>query len=240
VSYKKIYENYDFNFNIASSTTTYRGAIREYGKKIYKINPGTNTEGILYNFNLNVGDTAKSITYYGAIAKKKVTGLSFIVYNNQVHKKWLFQDGEYWLEGIGSSYGLFNSLFQGFDICYDLVCMSIDGTVQYQNMNTICSNTTAPYNCDGGFVSVNELSLENAKSFILPNPFSDSSILKTSLELNDATLKVYDITGNEVLMNTHLNGQEIKITKGHLGSGSYYYNLSDKGNLIAKGKFIIE
>lgn len=240
VSYKKIYENWDFNFNVASSNTYYRGAIREFGKKVFKVNPGTITEGILYDFNLAIGDTARSIDLYGNVLKKKVTGFNFIVYNGIMHRKWILQGGEYWLEGIGSSYGLFNSLWQGFDWCSTLVCMSIDGTVQYNTTTFGCYNAASPYNCDGGFVGINELLIDNSRSIIYPNPFSNSAILKTSIELNNATLKVYDILGQEVLTLAHLSGQEIKIIKGNLNSGNYYYHLSQNGNLVSKGKFILE
>lgn len=240
VSYKKIYENWDFNFNVASSNTYYRGAIREFGKRVYKVNPGTTVEGILYDFNLAIGDTARSIDLYGNILKKKITGFNFIVYNGIMHRKWILQGGEYWLEGIGSSLGLFNTLFTPTDVCRTLVCLSIDGTVQYNNSTPDCFNAISPYNCDGGFVSVNELSKENNRSFIFPNPFSNSAILKTSIDLNDATLTIYDILGQEVLTNSHLKGQEIKITKGNLSNGNYYYHLTQNGDLISKGKFIIE
>jgi hypothetical protein len=240
VSYKKIYENWGFNFNVAASNTYYRGAIREFGKKVYKVNPGTTIEGILYDFNLAIGDTARSIDLYGNVLKKKITGFNFIVYNGIMHRKWILQGGEYWLEGIGSSYGLFNSLSQGFDWCSTLVCMSIDGTVQYNTTTLGCNNATSPYNCDGGFVGINELLIDNSRSIIFPNPFSSSAILKTTIELNDATLKIFDILGQEVLTHNHLNGQEIKIMKGNLNSGNYNYHLSQNGSLISKGKFIVE
>ena len=37
-----------------------------------------------------------------------------------------------------------------------------------------------------------------------------------------------------------LKGQEIKIIKGNLNSGNYYYHLTQNGNLVSKGKFIVE
>ncbi len=238
-TYKKIYQNFDNNFDITNSV--YRGAILEFGKKVYKVNPGTTTEGILYDFTLAIGDTARSIDYYGNINKKKVTGYNFIVYNGIMHRKWIFQStGEFWLEGIGSSFGLFDGFVTPTDVCRSLVCLSIDATVQYQNSSPACFNATSPYNCDGGFVGINELLIDNSRSIIFPNPFSSSAILKTTIELNDATLKVFDILGQEVFILGHLNGQEIKIIKGNLNSGNYYYHLTQNGSLISNGKFIVE
>ena len=237
-TYKKIYQNFDNNFDITNSV--YRGAIREFGKKVYKVNPGTTTEGILYDFTLAIGDTARSIDYYGNINKKKVTGYNFIVYNGIMHRKWIFQStGEFWLEGIGSSFGLFDGFVTPTDVCRSLVCLSIDATVQYQNASPACSTPIA-YNCDGGFVGINELLIDNSRSIIFPNPISSSAILQTNIELNDGTLKVYDVLGQEVLTNTHLNGQEIKINRENLSSGNYYYKLTQKNVLISTGKLIIE
>jgi hypothetical protein len=237
VSYKKIYRSYDYNFDIANSA--YRGAIREYAKKVYKVYPGTFIEGILYDFTLAIGDTAKCMISPGTYDYRKVTTIDSIIYNGQVHKKWAFEStGLFWMEGIGSSGGLFYA-FNGPDNCASLVCLSINDTVRYQ-ANPTCFNATAPYNCDGGFVSVNELSIENIKSIIFPNPFSSSAIIKTNIELDNATLKVFDILGQAVLINTHLRGQEIKIIKGNLNNGNYYYHVIQNGNLISKGKFIVE
>ena len=242
LSYKKIYENFDFNFNVASAYTYYRGAIREFGKKIYWIYSGSNTEDILYDFNLQIGDTAKSV-HNGFIHKKIVSGINFILINGISYKKWIFQSsGEFWLEGIGSSYGLLNSLLNPpIDVCRSLVCLSVDGIIQYHT-NPTCFNASSQYNCDGSLstVSVSEINSKNYNVLLFPNPFSNSAILKTTIKLNDATLKVFDILGQEVLILGHLNGQEIKINRENLSSGNYYYKLTQKNVLISTGKLIIE
>ncbi len=242
MNYKKIYENNDSNFNISSPLTFYSGAIRELGKTVYWIQSGSNVEGVLYDFNLQVGDTASSF-HNGFVIKNVISGLSSIVYNGTIYKKWIFQStGEFWLEGIGSSNGLLNSLIgQAIDGCQSLVCLSIDGIIQY-NASPTCLNASSQYNCDGVFntVSVPEINSKSNNLLLFPNPFSSSAILKTTIELNDAKLKVFDILGQEVLILGHLKGQEIKIIKGNLNSGNYYYHLTQNGNLVSKGKFIVE
>ena len=89
-------------------------------------------------------------------------------------------------------------------------------------------------------VSVSEINSKNYNVLLFPNPFSNSAILKTTIKLNDATLKVFDILGQEVLILGHLNGQEIKINRENLSSGNYYYKLTQKNVLISTGKLIIE
>jgi len=71
VSYKKIYQNYDYNFNVSNSQ--YKGAIREDNKKIYVYY--YNDERILYDFNLNVGDTAKVTASNGFKYSAKVSAI---------------------------------------------------------------------------------------------------------------------------------------------------------------------
>jgi hypothetical protein len=249
LSYKKIYEDWAPTFNI--NNASYRGAIREINKKIFIVHFTNNSETLLYDFNLNVGDTAKIITYTGWQYAYKVASVDSINLNGLYHKRWKFNQynpsfhyEEYWIEGIGSSFGLLSPLWSGSDNCFNLLCASQDSSLIYQYLipaNPDCYWPIA-YDCEGVLnpASVHELTFENTKSIIFPNPFSSSAILKTSIELNNATLKVYDILGQEVLTNTHLNGQEIKIIKGNLNSGNYYYHLTQNGSLISNGKFIVE
>lgn len=237
ISYNKVYYNNDYNFNLTNSFLF--GLIRESNKKVYKY-IGNNSEAILYDFNLIIGDSAKSISTNGFTFSKKVTDIDSVLINGQFRKRWIFPE-EYWIEGIGSSFGLLDPLVQSFDFCRSLICLSENAIVTYQNANPDCT-TPAPYDCDGILnpISVSEHVFKNSKSIIFPNPFSNSAIIKTSIELNDAALKIYDLLGQEVLTNSHLNGQEIKINKENLTNGNYYYKLTQNGELISKGKFIIE
>ncbi len=248
LTYKNIYWNFDYNFNLSNSY--YQASIREENKKIFIIYLNHSTESILYDFNLNVGDTAKVLTASGIQNAHKVASIDFINIGNQAHKRWkfnslFFHNEEYWIEGIGSSFGLLRSLHSGSDNCFNLLCCSSDSTIiyQYSDMpNAPNCIGTLPYDCDGILnpISVSEHTFENSKSIVYPNPFTNSAILKTNEDLEDATLKVYDILGQKILINDHLNGQEIKITKGNLSNGNYYYMLIQNGDLITKGKFIIE
>lgn len=247
LTYKKIYQDYAPSFNL--NNAYYRGAIRETNKKIFMITYFNNFETILYDFNLNVGDTAKTITFYGVQHKFKVDSIDYVIINGQSHKRWKFNasglhSNEYWIEGIGSSFGLLYPLFNATDNCYTLLCTSQDSSIIYQYSIPANPDCYWPitYDCDGVLnpLSVYEYSIENNKSIIFPNPFSNSAILKTNIELNNATLKIYDILGQEVLVYNYLNGNEIKISKGNLNNGNYYYHITQSGNLISKGKFIIE
>jgi uncharacterized protein (TIGR02145 family) len=75
---------------------------------------------------------------------------------------------------------------------------------------------------------------------IYPNPFSISTTLQPTKPLQNATLTMYDILGNEVKHLQNLNGSEIKIIRESLKSGMYFFNLIDSKGLVGKGKLIVE
>ncbi len=236
VIYRKLYADYNnFNFNLSGAYVA--AVIRQQNKIVYRYYGGT--DEILYDFNLVVGDTAKSVSNMG-YNKKKVLSVDSIQINGQFRKRWNFQD-EYWIEGIGSSIDLLNPLWYGFDLCRSLLCMSHDSIIVYQNQNPECL-TPLPYDCDGVLnpVSVSEISTAGNQTLLFPNPFSNSAVLKTNEYLQDATLTIYDILGQEVFTQTNINAQEIKINRGNLAAGNYYYKLTQKNALISTGKLIIE
>jgi ligand-binding sensor domain-containing protein len=75
---------------------------------------------------------------------------------------------------------------------------------------------------------------------IIPNPFTNSSILKLSKPLQNATLTIYNILGNEVNRLQNLKGSEIQITRKDLKSGMYFFRLMDKNGFVGNGKLLIE
>ncbi|MES2513841.1 MAG: T9SS type A sorting domain-containing protein [Bacteroidota bacterium] len=246
-TYKKVFENFDYNFNLTNSS--YKGAIRESNKKIYIMYYGHTAESLLYDFTLNVGDTAKLTYYNGFQYAQKVSMIDYISIYGQNHKRWKFNAAglhseEYWIEGIGSTFGLLLPLWTGSDNCFTLLCASQNNNLFYEY--TVSSNPDCyypiAYDCDGTLntASVSQINLNNNKTILFPNPFSNSAILKTSVALNDATLKIYDVLGQEVFIQPNINAEEIKINRGNLAAGNYYYKLTQKSVLISTGKLIIE
>jgi hypothetical protein len=76
---------------------------------------------------------------------------------------------------------------------------------------------------------------------LYPNPFTTTAILKLSPEttLNNAVLSIYDISGKLVSSVNNITSANISINRGNLKNGLYFYTLTDNGNVINKGKFII-
>jgi hypothetical protein len=75
---------------------------------------------------------------------------------------------------------------------------------------------------------------------IFPNPFSNSSTIKLSQPLQNATLNIYNILGKEVRYLHNLNGTEIKISREGIQNGMYFFTLFDSEKLIGTGKMIVD
>lgn len=60
---------------------------------------------------------------------------------------------------------------------------------------------------------------------IIQNPFSSQTVIETSEELNDATLKVFNAIGQKVKELNHLTGQTITLSMTNFASGVYFIQL---------------
>jgi Secretion system C-terminal sorting domain len=82
---------------------------------------------------------------------------------------------------------------------------------------------------------------EEVQTGLYPNPFSSEAVLSISpsIQINNAVLFVYDIAGRLVSSINNITKNEIIINRGNLKNGLYFYKLTDNGNIIGNGKFII-
>ena len=91
----------------------------------------------------------------------------------------------------------------------------------------------------GCTVGINDHLIENLVEFY-PNPFTNEAILKLKyLPESNLELKVFNDIGALVDVYTHITSDEIKIHRGELASGVYFYTLGKQDNVYAKGNFMI-
>lgn len=74
---------------------------------------------------------------------------------------------------------------------------------------------------------------------IFPNPFSTETTLQINENLNDATLMIYNILGQIVIMTGNLNGNEVKLFRDNLQKGIYFLRLTQGNRIITTEKIII-
>jgi len=91
-----------------------------------------------------------------------------------------------------------------------------------------------------GVTGVKENNQQNIEINVCPNPFTSFFTLQSAQPLNNASLCVFDVTGQQVYQNNGINGNKITV-EAKLNSGIYFYNLTDvTGTLLSTGKLVAE
>ena len=232
VDYKKLYSTYDTtltNWNLY-------GAMRENNNQILIYNLDLESEELLYDFNLSVGDTFSTIVntpdYFGCSVELVVSSIDTVILeNNEPRQRFTFS-GEQWISGIGSLYGL---LYIGVDQCivdmyYDLSCCHENAELIYQSQSFD--------NCFINTVGLKENS-EQIQHSVYPNPFSQSTVLKFDYSSSqNYRLQIISVTGQIVIEIENINSGKILINGDQLNSGIYFYRLTHDKKEIASGKFV--
>jgi hypothetical protein len=77
------------------------------------------------------------------------------------------------------------------------------------------------------------------QTHLYPNPMRSSAFLEIP-EVSNGTLIITDGLGREVRILTEIHTSPLTIERGTLGSGIYYYTLTDGAYIVGRGKFVIE
>ena len=84
------------------------------------------------------------------------------------------------------------------------------------------------------------VSANNSKySNFYPNPFFSQTTIETANILEDATLTVYNLFGQQVKQVNKISGQTFSFFRENLISGFYFFRLTENNNIIATGKMEI-
>jgi len=215
----------------------YRGGIRQdsSSKKVYFIQAGKTIDTLLYDFNLNLGDTLHP-TYICPANTNYVSSIDSVLVGGNYHKRyWIssingFPPSSYTalIEGIGSTLGLFEMLFPPFEAnCY-LTCVKV-------NSNTIYPDGAS---CPSIPLKINEINY-NLSFSISPNPFSNFTTLHAKENFNNVTLNIFNAFGQLVSQIKNINGNTININRNNLPVGFYFAQLSENNKVIGITKLII-
>ncbi len=233
LEYKKLYVTYDTALNTWSNY----GAMREIENQVFFYLYANETEEMLYDFNLAVGDTfntiQNSMEYSGCPIELVVTSIDTVTLENGEQKqRFNFADGEQWISRIGSLYGL---VYVGVHQCiidmdYDLSCCHENDELIYQSQLFD--------NCFINTVGLKENS-EQIKHSVYPNPFSESTELKFDYSSSqNYRLQIISGIGQIAMEIRNINSGKIIIQGDQLNSGIYFFRLTNDNNEIASGKLI--
>jgi hypothetical protein len=221
--------------NLGATYQSYYGAFREDTilKKVFYMPYWNPNEQLLYDFNLQLGDTLSGVnhgnhTYVGAVDSiligtdyRRRLGIVCELFSNYPYV--------YLIEGIGSTSGLVEPIdipFEGYSILY---CFTQNEIHLYQSsdMNSTCD-----------FLSVNEN--ESNKYFsISPNPFSQSTQITLNQNYHSIALAVYDIQGKQVAQQQYKDCDKIQLNRNQLSNGLYFLKLTLDDKEVETGKVII-
>jgi photosystem II stability/assembly factor-like uncharacterized protein len=89
-------------------------------------------------------------------------------------------------------------------------------------------------------LSVHEGSNKVISLLSFPNPFSFETTIQANINLNSATLSIYNALGQEVKTINNISGKEITLQRDNLPEGIYFIRLVEGDKIIANGKLIVQ
>jgi hypothetical protein len=215
----------------------YNGAIREdsANKIVYIVPPSSSTEEVLYDFNLQVGDTIMGY-FYNTISGNReiVQSIDSVLVGGNYRKRWNINPNYQvaFIEGVGSTYGVIETLPGGF--VTDLPSISV--TCFSQNNMTLYPNNAGSCNL---ITSVNSPENSAGKLKVFPNPFSTETTFYADKFLSNATLTIYNPQGQVVRQIDDITGRTITLNRDNLSSGFYFLHLTEDNKIIATDKIMI-
>lgn len=256
-SFKKIYViNHHLPGTVHDTIypTEFFGGLRESNKQIfiYQVWASTDTSvQLVYDFNnTNIGDTIYTNVLSGNpnLFGHLVADTDSVLVGTQFHKRLLLQDiynsynTEYWIEGIGSSWGLpFSSFWSITDNSYDLSCFYKNQELKYQNPAPtygFCQTPHPTITCEIVSSIASEQDLKGDLFSMYPNPASNEVTLSVNDPyFTDMSLNIYDITGVLVRSIT-LDHRQLQVNVRDLKSGVYIVILKSQ-DLIESKKLVV-
>lgn len=213
----------------------YIGALRDdsIANKVFFIYESQTTDSLLFDYNLNVGDTVKGILdpiYTYAF----VTSIDSVLINTQYHKRWNLDYCSgysfYFIQGIGSNLGLIESFGCGAGIVSYLICVM-------DSSGSIYSGSVSPYGCQL-ITSIDNFKSEKEALRIFPNPASSEINISIGVEnINDYEINIINVLGK--IQKVKIENSKISVS--NLASGVYFISaISKDGKQRLSQKFVKE
>lgn len=216
--------------NISEIIHEFAGCFRNdsLNKLVYYIAPFTSNETVLYDFNLTVGDTIPpSLLNENGTIVNVVANIDTVFLGGVYRKRFIidscFQQ-LYYIEGIGSTYGLLSPTRCPFEQVYTLQCFKSNSLPVYPDNTTNCSPATA-----------NNVSLEINQFSISPNPSSDALFINTNLNCYD--ICIMNSIG-QLILQKNMNSQSCVLDISHLPSGIFLITFSDQNKILHQESII--
>ena len=228
--YNKLWYSWD-----STMTNKYlNGFIREESNIVYYRNYYSSKEGILYDFNLDVGDTTYIKNEFCEDMQVIINDIDTVEYLGISRKRWICEgwSEEYWVEGIGSLYGLVYSFAAQCitDNWFDLLCFHENDTLYYLKLyEDECYQTN---------VGIKDESDGDLLIF-RPNPVIQGQSFVLQYDKGIEEVEIYNSAGVMVKQFTVDHQQSLFISSVQLTGGLYFIRARTTENKVLSEKIII-
>lgn len=196
--------------------------IRQENKKIYIYDILENTDTLLYDFDLQLGDYLPASFNNQSALQYEVTGIDSILVAGDYRKQFTlidhFGNGEInkLTEGIGHNLGFKGSMnpFEFFE--NEFICFAIGGTAFYPNLGAACDLN----------VSLSENILDDISLY--PNPAVYCiTLANLPAVLQKSKVMIQDISGRILMTSSIQASDKLNISISDLKPGSYFIVLEN-------------
>lgn len=211
----------------------YMGSIRQDKalKKVFYYPQGTPNEQLLYDFNLNIGDTLAVSYNHGN--ENYVTGIDSVLVGGNYHKAFLLSplsgppnpwDSTYVLiEGIGSKFGLYNSMRTFVSAGGALFCYS-HNSGNYPSGN-MCTFLTGQDETIGTREQIE----------VFPNPTTGICKIESTEKFQ---YSIYNVFGMEIIYSDDLS-QSVTLDLSDQPKGIYFFRGISEDKMFSR-KIILQ
>ena len=210
------------------SYSVYKGGIRQDTalKQVYYAEPNVSGYHLLYDFNLNVGDTLP--VSFGLGEQNIVIGIDSVLVGMNYHKRFLlssiFQpspaDTTYALiEGVGFTYGLLNPMIPWFEGGSQLNCF-------WHNGDTYPANSNCQLSIDIDEIAETEFA-------IYPNPASDKVFISSDFSGGESRYFICNGSGQRVAEGP-IEAEMMSISLTDLPEGVYFIQVFNSDSIVTR------
>ncbi len=211
----------------------------------YRVPSNDTIEHLLYNYNMNIGD---SITYiqFGSSYTDTVAAVDSTIINGVYHKVFTMAGATgpafSIVEGVASTVNPISPAYYGcFENFEQLICFLKNGTAPAFNIPytyRYSSYTDQYYNCS--LVSVEKVSEQAVVTSITPNPATDHIDITSDHPFAPNTfITVYDMGGRCVFRTQAEQQNVLTVSTASWVDGLYMVIVQDNTGIIAKEKVVI-
>jgi hypothetical protein len=209
--------------DLIPSEASYHAAIREANGIWSVIDSGGVEERLLYDLNSEVGDTVEVVVPFSMWTNPIVMAIDTIELNGSLRRRWHLDDPnalgwiEYWIEGIGSTNGLFHATEQLMEIGSRLLCFKQEDSIVYVDPWIMaCAYLTGLEEHRDAFIAT-----------IVPNPVVSSSVLSVDRPIAASVLLEVRNALDRIVLRSRSDTGTFLLDAVELQPGWFAYRVRD-------------